>query len=283
MVKKKTSKLFLKIIILLLCAYQLDINKNHVSKLSNNKICSLLEINKIDNNIIKYGISEFNLEGFFYYYRNKADTECMILINKKEINVIFIGTETTNGLESLIKDFITDFNLGILTIDIDVNNVGIHKPYKKNMEQSNFIYKIINIILKYNNKKLIISGHSAGCGGAVYLSIILNEKYNYKKKLKLVLISSPKLGNKNLAKYIENNDNIKLYTMINNYELPPLFPFYPFFPSYSNVGNKIYRYKNDGTCEILKSMPANFFIYSSIKDHLCISSIKNVFTNIIEK
>ena len=112
---------------------------------------------------------------------------------------------------------------------------------------------------------------------------MLNEKYNYKKKLKLVLISSPKLGNENLSKYIQNNKNIQLYTMINNYELPPLFPFYPFFSSYSDIGNKIYRYKYDGTCEIFNSMPNNLFIYSSIKDHRCIYSIISIYANIISK
>jgi hypothetical protein len=277
----KINQLFFKSIIMLICSYQLDINKNYKSFLSNKKIKKCLSSYNVRSDIISHIYSNYDLSGKFYYLRNKLDSECMILINDKKLYLIFCGTQfDLNDKCSLIKDLITNINLGIEIIQEFGKDVGIHHTYKKNMHNENLIGQILEIIEKYSNHKVIICGHSMGCGLATYTSMILAKQIPY-KKIYLILISAPKLGNINLSKYIKDTKNIKLYSMINNKEIIPLFPFYPFFYSYKNIGDKTFKYNHDGQREIIKLVPDNIFEMCSINDHFTNNIITNIYENMI--
>lgn len=272
------SKLFFKSIILLICSYQLDINKNYRSYLSNKKIKKCLKVYNVRSDIIYDIYSKYDLSGKFYYLRNEVDSECMILVRKKKIYLIFCGTQFDfNDKTSLIKDIITNINLGIDIVPEFGKDIGIHQTYKSNMHNENLIGQIKNIVKKYSNHKVILCSHSMGCGLSTYTSMILAKEYP-EKNFDLVLISAPKLGNENLSKYIEDTKNIKLYSMINNKEIIPLFPFYPLFPSYKNIGYKTYKYNSDGTVEILDVITNNIFKMYSVKDHFT----NNIITNLYE-
>ena len=201
----------------------------------------------------------------------------MILISNGKLYLIFCGTQfDLNDKTSLIKDLITDINLGIDILQEFGQNIGIHHTYKKNMNNENLIGQIEKIFHKYRDHKIIICGHSMGTGLGTYTSMILSKKYP-DKKFNLVLISAPKLGNINLSKYIEDTKNIKLYSMINNKEIIPLFPFYPLFPSYKNIGYKTFKYNSDGTINIINSITNNIFKMCSIKDHFTNNIIENIY------
>lgn len=202
----------------------------------------------------------------------------MILVNNKKLYLIFFGTQINfNDFQSMIKDIFTDINFGIEIVNEFGKGVGIHHAYKSNMNNQNLIGQIEKIVRKYIDHKIILCSHSMGCGLATYTSMVLSKQFP-DKNFNLVLISAPKLGNAKLSKFIENTKNITLYNMMNNKEFAPLFPFYPFCPSYKNVGNKIFKYKPDGTYEILNYVPNNIFEMYSIKDHF----IKNIIPNIYE-
>lgn len=274
----KIDKLFFEAVVLLICSYQLDINKNYKSFLTNEKIKKCLKSYNVRSDIIFYTYSKYDLSGKFYYLRNTVDSECMILVNKHKLYLIFCGTQfDLNDIPSLIKDLITDINLGIDIVQEFGPDVGIHHKYKSNMECENLIGQIQKIIKKYPNHKIILCGHSMGTGLATYTSMILAKEYP-NKNFDLVLVSAPKLGNKNLSKYIEDTKNITLYNMINNNEIIPLFPFNILFPSYKNIGYKTYQYNSDGTYNILENIPNNIIKMCSIKDHFT----NNIITNIYE-
>lgn len=274
----KISELFFKSIILLICSYQLDINKNYKSYLSNKKIKKCLKAYNVRSDIIHEIYLKYDLSGKFYYLRNEVDSECMILVRKKKLYLIFCGTQFDfNDKTSLIKDIITDISLGIDIIKEfgKDENIGIHRAYKSNMHNENLIGRVQNIVKKYLNHKVILCSHSMGCGLSTYTSMILAKEYP-EKNFDLVLISAPKIGNENLSKYVENTKNIKLYNMINNKEIIPLFPFYPLFPSYKNIGHKTYKYNSDGTMETLDVIANNIFKMYSITDHFA----NNIITNL---
>jgi hypothetical protein len=273
----KINKLFFKSIILLICSYQLDINKNYKSYLSNENIKDCLKVYNVRSDIIFDVYTKYDLSGKFYYLRNKVDSECMILVRKKKLYLIFCGTQFDfNDKYSLIKDIITDIKLGLDIVQEFGQDIGIHHTYKSNMNNENLIGQIQNIVNKYKNHKVILCGHSMGCGLAVYTSMILSKEHP-KKIFDLVLISAPKLGNINLSKYIEDTKNITLHSMINNKEIIPLFPFYPLFPSYKNIGYKTFKYNSNGIVEILDDVTNNIFKMSSIKDHFTNNIITNVY------
>jgi len=280
MKKNKINKLFFKCIILLICSYQLDINKNYKTFLTNEKIKKCLQYYQVKNDIIFYTYSNYDLSGSVYYLRNTVDSECMIVISKKTLYLVFCGTQfDLNDKVSLVKDIITDINLGIEIVQEFGTNIGIHNTYKKNLHCENLIGRIEKIVSRHLDLNIVICGHSMGCGLSVYCSMVLAKKFS-NINFNLVLISAPKLGNINLNKYIENTKNLILCSMINNNEIVPLFPFYPLFPSYTNIGNKTYKYNSNGTCEIIEKISNNVFKMCSVKDHFTNSIIENIYNNI---
>ena len=279
MKKDKINNKFFKCIALLICSYQMDINKNYKTFLTNEKIKEYFNNYQIKSNIISYTYNNYDLSGKVYYLRNTVDSECMIVVNNKNLYLVFCGTQfDLNDKVSFFKDIITDINLGIDTVLEFGTNIGIHHTYKKNLLCENLIGQIEKIVSKYLNLKIIICGHSMGCGLATYCSMVLAKKF-ININFDLVCISAPKLGNINLNKYINDTKNIKLYSMINNNEIVPLFPFFPFFPSYTNIGKKIYKYNVDGTVEIVNKITNNIFTMCSIKDHFTNKIIENIYNN----
>lgn len=275
---KKINELFFKSIILLICSYQLDINKTYKSFLTRKKIKKCLLDYNVKNEIIGFS-KKYDLTGKFYYLRNKADSECMCLINGKDLFLIFCGTQFNfNDKVSLIKDIWTDISIGIDMLNEYGENIGIHHTYKKNMHCENLIEQIENIFINYKDYNINICGHSMGCGLGTYCAIYLANKYK-NVNFNLILISSPKIGNIDLKNYLHSFTNIKLYSMINNNEIVPLFPFNLFWYNYTNIDKNTWIYKPDGIIEIVEDLKLNIFNSHSVKDHFTNSIIENIYNS----
>ena len=275
--KKKVNELFLNCSALLICSYKLDINKNYKTYLTKNKIKKCLISYKVENEIMNYTNSNYNLTGKVYYLRNTADSECMIVINKSTLYLVFCGTEISDPV-SAFKDIMTDINVGIEIVPEFGKNVGFHNPYIKNMNNDNLIERIKKIVSKYLHMDIIICGHSMGCGLALYTTLILQKKFS-NTKFKLITIEAPKLGNDGLKKYLNNVSNIKHYDIINNNDFAPSFPYMCL--NYCHIANKTYLFNNNATVEIKKDISRNIFLNHSIKEHFMNNVIKNIYDVLI--
>jgi hypothetical protein len=174
------NKFFFKSIILLICSYELDKNKNYKSFLSNDKIKNCLQSSKVNSDIILYIYSKLNLSGKFYYLKNNVDVQCMIFVRNNKLYLIFCGTNV-NNLLSFIKDWNSNLNLKMIFLEEFGNSIGIQQSYKTNMHCEYLIDNIQKIIKKNINHKIIICGHSLGCGYASYTSIYLSKQFPNKK------------------------------------------------------------------------------------------------------
>jgi predicted lipase len=280
--KKNVNELFFKCSALLICSYLLDVNKNYKTYLTNDKIKKCLKSYQVGDEIINYTNANYNLTGKVYYLRNSADSECMILFNSKTIYLIFCGTQTEDKF-SLFRDLITDISFGLKNISEFGKNIGIHHPYVQNMNNQNLIGQIEKIVLKYLNididMEVVICGHSMGCGLALYTSMVLEKKIT-NIKIKLITIEAPKLGNKELKKYLINNPNIKHYDMINNNDFALCFPF--IMPNYCHIADKTYLFSNESIVKIKKNISGNIFTNHSIKDHFLNNIIKNIYDVLVQ-
>ena len=121
-----------------------------------------------------------------------------------------------------------------------------------------------------------------GCGLGTYCALYLGNKYK-NINFNLVLISSPKIGNIDLKNYLYSFTNIKLYSMINNNEIVPLFPFNLFFYNYININKNVWEYNSDGTIEIIDELDLSIFKSYSIKDHFTNAIIENIYNSFFIK
>lgn len=290
--KKKTLKqnrknllIFFVCAILIICSYNMDINKTYKTFLDKNKISECLNLYNVDNDIIEYIDKNINIEGSIDYLTNTADSECMCLNTPNTLYLIFCGTQfDLNDKQSLIKDLITDLKLGLTPITEFLGSNGIftnadpkikiHYKYIENMNNENLIGRIIEVVEKNLFKKIIICGHSMGNGLGIYTSLVLAEKFP-ENKFTFVSISAPRLGNYQLNKFIKKCSNINHLDMINNKEIIPLFPF--MYPGYCHVAKQTYIIKSDGTFDMVSKYSSNILNSYSIRDHFTNSIVKNLY------
>lgn len=287
------AQIFFYSSILLVCSYRMDTNKSHKTYLNSHKIIKYLSddnaINSNSNmiNYIKHDILKNNcLNGKVYYLTNKSDSECMILITKHKIYIVFIGTQFYfNDLYSLGKDLFTDVNFGLTPFEDFENfqfdkSIKIHNMYQKNMLCENLIYDIINILNHHNANSthdIIICGHSMGCGLGLYSSIILSLKFP-NVTFNLFTIESPKLGNAKLNKFLNKITNIKHFDLVNSHDIIFLFPF--IYPNYTHISknNKIFKLNSDGNLCLSKYNKINNHFFISISDHFINNVLLNLYT-----
>ena len=263
----------------MICGYQMDKHKNYSTNLSNQDIKNYLTKYNVDNEIINCINKNINLSGKIIYLVNNADSDCIIVIRQKQIYIIFIGTQVNfNDKISMIKDIFTDICLGLESVSFLDPSIKIHGKYQDNMNNQNLIKKIVKIIDENKDKKIILSGHSMGCGLSLYTSLYLLQLKQYQNiDLKLINFDAPKLGNIKLKKYISNMASLKYINIINNNDIVPSYPF--IFPNYCNVFEKTYLLNNDesGEVKLIKNISRNILYSHSIKDHISSNIMKNIY------
>ena len=277
---KKIKKLLVPLI-LLICGYQMDINKNYKTFLDNDMVLEYLKNYKADDEIIKYVKEKFNFNGKIIYLRNFANAECMIYYNDNECYLVFIGTQFNfNDKVSMCKDLWTDICLGLSSIDFLNPKIKMHSKYICNMNDKNLMSRISKYVEKLGFKNITICGHSMGCGLGMYTSIVLTRQFT-NKKFNLITFDSPKIGNEELNKYVKQINNLNQLDIVNNKDIIPLFPF--IFPNYLHIANKTLILQTDGNVEICKNLnkKINIFTNNSINDHFTNNILSNVYKCII--
>ena len=281
--KKNINYTLFNSLILLICGYEMDKNINYKTTLDNNKVCKHLKSYKVDDEIITYVKKKLNFCGDIYYFRNDADSECMIYHTNEECYLVFIGTQfSLNDKMSLCKDLWTDICLGLKSIDFLDSKIKMHSKYIDNMNNGDLLKNIICTVEKLNFKKIYICGHSMGCGLGLYTSLVLTKKFP-DIKFNLITIDSPKIGNLKLNKYVKKINNFDHFDLVNNKDIIPLFPF--IYHDYLHIAHKTHMINNDGIINVCKNLNSKITIFTnnSIKDHFTNNIIRNIYKSLIEQ
>lgn len=272
---------------LIICCYQLDINKNQKFYLSKKKIKNCLIKNNINQDIITYIINDlcniYNIEGKIIYLVNSSDVECMCLQTKDILYLNFCGTQFGYyDPISCIKDLYASICLGQSPLKFIKNSkIKIHSKYQDNMLSDNMLGKICKIVKKNINLnpdlQIIICGHSLGCGYALYTSLYLSNKFK-SSNIELVTLCATKMANKKLNKFLATIKNIYHLDIINKNDI---VPFYPPVPNYTHIAKKIILLDSD-KYDIIKSknLSRNILQNNSLKDHFISSIMSNIWNNL---
>jgi hypothetical protein len=213
--------------------------------------------------------------GYFY---NKNRLHSLILINHKyeEIIVVFRGSQYN---EEWFK------NLLFFEKTLEFNkkfkiHSGIYNMYTNNDIDKNIIYILENLFKYFPKYRKIFTGHSKGSTNSILLALELLSKFNDKYNYDIFTFGNPQIFNYDLASFLHNNKNIKIFNVINE---PDIITTIPFLNKYQFGLEIILKDNNILINEHNKPYKLSFFIkklYSSIINHDLTIYIKKIFNNI---
>lgn len=217
-----------------------------------------------------------NIEIYGYFY-NKKRLHTLILLNKidKEIIVVFRGSQ-------YFEEWC--YNLKINEEKINFNDKysihnGIFHLYSNNNIDNNIIYILEKLFEYFPNYRKIFTGHSKGCINSILLSFELLTKLDKKYNYEIFGYGSPPLFNYNLASYLHNNNNLKIYNIVNDMDIISSLSFY----DRHHIGTEILLKDNDifiinhkFPYKIKNNINYKNF-YLSIINHNLLIYIKNIF------
>ena len=163
----------------------------------------------------------------------KTDFQAAITVskNRKRLCVVFRGTDS-------FKDWMFDLRISKVKLN---DGSHVHKGFYKQLKKE--IIKLdtclLDLLKKYPDYEVIITGHSLGAALATLYGYILSDKI--KNNIKVISFASPKVGNKKFAKFFSKKSNLEHYRFTNDNDIVPSLP--PMFNYYHNgiltkLGNK---------------------------------------------
>ena len=215
-----------------------------------------------------------NTQIYGYFY-NKNRLHSLILINHKykEIIVVFRGSQY---IEEWIKNLFINEKKIIFNQNFTFHS-GIYNMYTNDDIDKNIIYILENMFKYFPKYRKVFTGHSRGSTNCLLLVIELLTKFNNKFTYEIFNFGTPQILNYNLASFIHNNKNIKIFNIINEDDIITTFPL----PNKYHIGTKILL-KNNKIFLKKYNEPykINFDItkiYKSILNHDLNTYIKNIY------
>ena len=181
---------------------------------------------KIQANLMYRGFRNFE------WIDNKySDTQVILCTSKKNMFVIFRGTEVKN-----IKDWLTNLNCKFSPI---IPWGEVHRGFYKDVES---VYDEIQTYLVWHNlSKVVIGGHSQGAACATVFSAI-TPAFDA-----VVLPGCPRIFDNKAAKRFGEIHGHKVYRIVNNNDLVTRLP--PRTWGYRHIEKaNLYYFKETGEC-----------------------------------
>lgn len=215
-------------------------------------------------NMISYIQDIFNESPYGYVdsFIDNPITDIQVAVtvspSKKRINVIFRGSDS-------LKDWLYNFNFVPIRL---INDIYVHKGYYNQLHNTDISLRLYENLKKLNKKysdySIYISGHSAGAALSCIFAYDLLS-YGFLSNFELILFGSPRIGNKNFKKILE--DNVNITRIVNKKDIVSAFPF---GMNYKHIAKNIYHFTDD-KINIFND-DYNIFKFSvfncySIKDH----------------
>jgi hypothetical protein len=206
------------------CVTKYNINKKFIN--------NIIDIVPINSQMYKI-INELFMDDKFIKFIScpKSGLQSLITINKKnkKIYISFRGTEPRT------IDIIINIIMVRKYLDDDVY---VHRGYYEQLTINNSLHKIIkiisNLIDKYSDFTIDITGHSSGAGlGVIFSYILINKIPLLKNKININMFACPKICNKKLFKILKKNGvGISSFIYKNDFA-SLLFPLYhDYYPKF---------------------------------------------------
>lgn len=194
-----------------------------------------------------------------------TDLQCAITVShrKKRLTVVFRGSESY-----------TDWWYNLQIKKIRLNGVKVHCGYLTQLLSTNIYDKLVTriceLLKKYDDYDVYITGHSAGAALATLFSYMLSPLIE--QKIVVVSFASPRIGNKAWKEEYQTLSNVEHYRIINNKDAITVTPYI----RYHHCGTPIYINKNGKYT--LNKKEKNRWIHAwkntlfykwSVSDHSC--------------
>jgi hypothetical protein len=237
-----------------------------MSYYNNNEILNLWDDNN-QSNIVFDGIKSKPK----FFYNDKTSAYGFLLYNE-ESKTIYLSFRGTND----IKDVYYDCELDLVSVDniLNIDNIKVHKGFLKQFKSLN--EEIIKALSELEYNTIYINGHSLGGGIATIASLYYKIMFP-EKKIYLHTFGSPRVGNKDFVKKIQ--DNIYGYYRVVN-EVDPITT-YPISAEYLHIGNCLILKSNGKVTITNKDTPYYYrlivsFFHIDLLDHSLDGYIKNI-------
>ena len=199
--------------------------------------CDLSELSNYRRKILKL-IETYAPNGTVEDFINDNNTGLQVGIThsntKKRICVIFRGSD------SLIDWY---YNLKLRKHHLK-NNIYVHKGFYNQLHINNNYDKIkkslLNLIQKYPDNQIIITGHSLGAALSILFGYMISDEIK-KINIKVVSFASPRVGNYYFKKNFDKILNLNHYRVTNNHDIVTAAPML----DYMHVGKNIHLCDNN--------------------------------------
>lgn len=200
------------------------------------------------------------------YFCSKDRLYSLILLNHNtnEITVIFRGSQYLEEWIQNLKIYETEI---LFNKKYKIHN-GIYNMYKSNDTDENIIYILKNLFNYYPKYRKILTGHSRGGICSILLAFELLTKLKIKYNFDIYTFGSPPIFNEELSKILHNNNNLKIYNIINESDIIGRLPFINKY----QIGNEIEINNNDIT---VKNNDSPYKVKNKIRFNNIFLSITN--------
>ncbi|KAI9294284.1 alpha/beta-hydrolase, partial [Neoconidiobolus thromboides FSU 785] len=211
------------------------------------------------------------------YFDKKTETKAYLAVDnmKKAITLGFRGS-------SSLRNFIQDAKFFKDPIIFDKKEYKVHRGFKQCSDELLPMYmnKLKQLMNEHKDYKLVIVGHSLGGSIATLSSLMLREKLNLKDdKLQVFTYGEPRVGDKEFARYL-NQQTFTFTRVVNNNDMVPHLP-----PKLSSVSDYCHHHNElwvNGDrnihCKTNKledpSCSASKWYKPSVNDHLTVWGIR---------
>jgi hypothetical protein len=159
--------------------------------------------------------TNYGMQQFSFVDNDSTSTNFAVMSNNTTIIIIFRGSETKGGFRNAKKDWLlTDAKCKMFKIDT-FNNSYVHKGFWNSYQS------VEDTLLKTENKKIFITGHSLG--GALAILAAVDLLQHQLKPFGVYTFANPRVGTECFADYYALLD-IPTYRYVNENDLVPMLP-----------------------------------------------------------
>ena len=230
-------------------------------KLNQNETIESFVTNIIDEDMCKFSecrqevlknMKEYAPYGCVEFFINDNNSDLQVGVTTSEVNkrivVVFRGSESR-----------TDWMYDLMITKIRLrDNVYVHQGFHRQLHENNnyesLVEKVKELIEKYPDYEIYITGHSLGAALATLFGYELSHEIE--NNIKVISFASPRVGNQYFKTSYEAKENLTHYRITNDRDVVTAFPMY----RYKHIGTNICLHQDN--YEVYEKYEYTMFKYS---------------------